>query len=82
MSYSSFSKATLSEQEDAGFLKMTGCASICKCFDHSVCVGSIKTAFKRDKYGLYGSFRHKHTAFFVRVFPKHIFPSENKNTMH
>lgn len=33
MSYSSFSKATLSEQDRAGFLKMTGCVSISKCLD-------------------------------------------------
>ncbi len=32
MSYSSLSKATLCEQEHAGFAKMTGCASIFKGF--------------------------------------------------
>lgn len=37
MSYSSFSKATLSEQERAGFHKMTGCVSICKCLDLNMC---------------------------------------------
>lgn len=55
MSYSSFSKATQSEQENAGFLKMTGCAIMCKCFDLNMCVwkrDSTKTAFKRDKYAL------------------------------